>query len=173
MGDVKGLEPHKAVPANLSLRFVYPNEVSLVVDNARSAGLADRPKYWAQLIDLDNIHGNYLQIPVTMGDYIRPGELLGPQQFMGIPAVKNLVKPGDRIFGSVSVSCPTCIKTRTYWLYVKVGDGGWYEEQQGPGKTIGNWQVAETIAQNFEAYAAIFAPPDKRIPIHETLDSPK
>jgi len=165
IGDVRGLQPHKAVPANLSLRFVYPNEVSLIVDNAQGAGLADRPKYWAQLIDLDNIHGNYLQIPVSMGDYIRSGDFLGPAQFMGLPAVKSLVKPGDRVFGSVSVSCPTCIKTRTYWLYVKVGEGGWYEEQQGSGKTIGSLQAAETIAPNFDAYAAIFAPPDKRISI--------
>jgi hypothetical protein len=34
IGDVKGLEPHKPIPANLTLRFVYPTEVSIVVDNA-------------------------------------------------------------------------------------------------------------------------------------------
>jgi hypothetical protein len=172
MGDVNGLKPHKAVPANLTLRFVHPNEVAIVVDNAPHAGLADRPKYYAILADLDNV-SDFLRIPTFMGDYIRPGEFMGPNQFMGLDAVKSLVKPGDRIFGSVGVSCPTCLKSRNYWLYIKVGDGGWYEEQEGPSKGIASLNAAKVIGANFEAYADFIAPKAKRIPIKQTIDSPK
>ncbi len=108
-----------------------------------------------------------------MGDYIRPGEFMGPNQFMGIDGVKAVVKPGDRIFGSVSVSCPTCVKTKTYWLFIKAGDGGWYEEQQGPGKAIKGLDAAKAIAANFDGYADIFAPLAKRVSIKEEIDSPK
>jgi hypothetical protein len=172
IGDVNGLKPHKAVPANLTLRFVHPDEVAIVVDNAPHAGLADRPKYYAMLADLDNV-SDFLRIPTFMGDYIRPGEFMGPNQFMGLDTVKALIKPGDRIFGSVGVSCPTCIKSRNYWLYIKVGAGGWYEEQEGPPKGLSSINAAKVIGANFDAYADIIAPNAKRITIKQTIDSPK
>jgi hypothetical protein len=173
IGDVNDLKPHKAPAPNLTLRFVYPADVAIVVDNARGAGLADRPAYGAQLLDLDNIEGDYLKIPTQVGDFIRSGDSLGPTQFMGLPAVKAIVKSGDRIFGSVYVSCPTCVKTRGYWLFIEVGEGGWYEEQSDPWKTIGSRKAAETLAGNFDTYSAVLAPPSKRIPVKQTLDSPK
>ncbi len=165
LGDVKGLKRPKAPPPDLRLRFVDPQEVDIVVDNAAHAGIADRPKYGVGLIDLDNIPADFLRIPTTMGDYIRPGDFWGPNQFMGIPAVKSVVKPGDRIFGSVEVSCPTCIKNRGYWVYIKVGEGGWYSEQEGPPMGFANLNAIQKIAENFDAYAAALVPPSKRIPI--------
>lgn len=172
IGDVKGLAPSKSVPPNLRLSFVHPTEVAIVVENDRHAGLADRPKYFVQLVDLDNLSA-FLRIPTFMGDYIRSGEFIGPNEFMGMAEVKAVVKPGDRIFGSVGVSCPTCVKSRTYWLYVKAGDGGWYEEQEGAPRAIASIDAAKKLAVNFDAYANILAPPAKRVPIQQNFEWPK
>jgi hypothetical protein len=98
---------------------------------------------------------------------------MGPNAFMGLDAVKAVVKPGDRIFGSVQVLCPACVKSRCYWLYIKAGVGGWYEEQQGSPKAIKGLDAAKIIAANFEAYANVVAPPQSRISIRESIDSPK
>jgi hypothetical protein len=163
LGDVKGLERPKARLPDLTLRFVHPQEVAIAIDNAPNAGIADRPKYGVQLVDLDNLAANYLGIPTNMGDYIRPGEFWGPNQFMGIDGVKSVVKPADRIFGSVSISCPMCVKSRAYWVYIKAGDGGWYAEQSGPPKGLANLDAARKISADFETYVNMLAPPSTRV----------
>jgi hypothetical protein len=35
---------------------------------------------------------------------------------------------GDKIIGTGIISCPTCVRVHGYWLYLKVGEGGWYAE---------------------------------------------
>jgi hypothetical protein len=164
-GDVSGLKPVKTPMPDLRVRFVHPQEVAIAIDNSAHAGVADKPKYGVALIDLDNLGADFLRIPTQMGDYIRPGDFWGPNQFMGIDAVKTVVKPGDRVFGSVSVSCPHCVKSRGYWLFIKVGDGGWYAEQEGEPKGIANRSAAETLAANPDAYMERLAPQKTRVPI--------
>jgi hypothetical protein len=119
LGDVNGLKPPPKAPLpDLTARFVNPQEVAIAIDNAPHAGVAYQPKYGVTLSDLDNISADLLRIPTEMGDDIRPGESWGPNQFMGLAAVKSVVKPGDRIFGGITVSCPTCAKTRGYRLFI-------------------------------------------------------
>jgi hypothetical protein len=166
-GDVKGLKTPKSLPPDLRVRFVHMKDVAIVIENAPHVGIADRPKYGVQLLDFDNLAADYLRIPTNMGDYIRPGDYWGPNQFMGIDAVKGVVKPGDRIFGSVEASCPTCVKTRGYWVYIKVGEGGWYAEQDGEPKAITTLNAARGIADNLDVTLAALVPESKRIPIHE------
>jgi hypothetical protein len=168
LGDVEELKPSrppKPLLPDLTVRLVHPQEVAIVIDNASHAGIADRPKYGVALTDVDNLGADFLKIPTQMGDYIRPGESWGPNELMGIDAVKSVVKHGDRIVGSVSISCPTCMKTRGYWVFIKAGDGGWYAEQEGSPKAIANRAAAEKLASNFDAYADILAPKSKRTPI--------
>jgi hypothetical protein len=69
-----------------------------------------------------------LPIPVESGDWIRPHEKQGPNQFIGQPNSKALLKEGDRLFGVVNVTCPDCVATRIYVIYVVYGKGGWYSE---------------------------------------------
>jgi hypothetical protein len=164
LGNDKPAKPQRVPLPDLRLRFVSPQEVAIMIDNAKGGGIADRPKYGVALVDLDN-PTEFLRIPTAMGDYIRPGESWGPNQFMGIDAAKAIVKKGDRVFGSVSVSCPTCMKSRGYWLFIKVGEGGWYVEQAGEPKGLANLKAAIQMAADFDTYANTLAPPTKRITI--------
>jgi hypothetical protein len=161
--SARPVEQPKVVPPDLTVRFVYPKEVAISIYNAANTSLADRPKYVVELVDLDNVGADYLRIPVNMGDYLRPGEFWGPNQFMGIDAVKSVVKPGDRIFGSVQVSCPTCVKNRGYWVYIKSGEGGWYFEQDGPTTRIANLDAARKIAADFDNFINTTFPQSERI----------
>jgi len=165
VGDVNGLKRPKLPPPDLTISFVHPLEVAILIHNAANSGIADRPKYAVALIDLESVSADFLRIPTTMGDYIRPGGSWGPNEFMGIDGVKSVSKHGDRIFGSVEVSCPTCVTDRGYWVYIKVGEGGWYAEQQGPPKVLTNLTAIQRIADDFDAFAASLVPPSKRIPI--------
>jgi hypothetical protein len=106
---------------------------------------------------LDNLSANYLLIPTQMGDYIRPGEYWGPNEFMGLPAVKSVVKRGDRVFGRVQVYCTRCAKMRGYWLFIKVGEGGWYAEQEQP-RALAGLSGPQQVAANFDASVDILAP---------------
>jgi hypothetical protein len=164
LDDDKSAKPILPKQPDLRLRLVHPQEVAIEIHNSKVRGVADRPRYGVALIDLESPN-DFLRIPTAVGDYIRPGEFWGPNEFMGIDAVKAVVKPGDRIFGSVSVSCPTCVRSRGYWIYIKAGDGGWYAEQEGLPKGISNVDAAKQIAGDFETYANTLAPSAKRIPI--------
>ena len=163
IGDVKDLRPKKAPLPDVSAKFVGPEEVAILIENSKRAGVAYQPKYGVGLVDLEH-PDDFLRIPTTTGDFIRAGEAWGPNQFMGLPGVKNIVKPGDRIFGTVTVSCPTCATTRGYWVYIKAGDGGWYSNMQKPG-FITNIGVIAKLAANFEAEMDALVPKEKRLPI--------
>jgi hypothetical protein len=65
-----------------------------------------------------------LPIPTQTFDFLRPhAKSLPIALFDGLRA---FVKPGQRLFGSVSVVCPKCKRGRTYILSVIYGEGGWY-----------------------------------------------
>lgn len=135
--------------------------MTLLLKNSEHAGVAEQPLYWAVMVDLDN-PTEFLKIPSSGGGFIRPGDIAGPYVFIGL--VKTQFKTGDRLFGSVGVTCPTCLKERTYWLFIKGGEGGWYEEQQGPTRNI-TLTAAKQFSVKFDGLAASVAPPGKRIPI--------
>lgn len=41
---------------------------------------------------------------------------------------KPYVKPGDKLFGQLILTCLNCKTQRYYWLFWVVGEGGWYRE---------------------------------------------
>jgi len=130
LGGVQNIPHTKETKPDLRLRLVYPTSVAVQICNELKAGVASSPKYQLTLADIDNIEADYL--PVQTGDFIRPGECQGPNTALTLPAVKAVVKPGDRIFGYALVLCPHCVKTRSYWVYIEQGKGGWYEEMNTP-----------------------------------------
>src|SRR6267142_141863 len=105
-----------------------------------------------------------LAIPATEGDFIRPGEGWGPNMMMELPAVKAVVHPGDRIFGYGIVLCLTCAKTRSYWVYIEQGKGGWYCEMPKPLYPTGR-QFFDNMKVHFDAYLNELAPMGCRVPI--------
>jgi hypothetical protein len=124
--------PKQIVLPDLHLLLVDPQSVGLMIVNDKNATVANKPKYQIVLADLDNLDADLLAIPAQEGDFIRPGEAWGPNMMMQLPAVQAIVHPGDRIFGYGMVLCPDCAKTRSYWIYIEQGKGGWYCEMPKP-----------------------------------------
>jgi hypothetical protein len=54
----------KALP-DVELVLVYPQSVSVIVRNTASAGVADRPKYQLNWVNLDNLDAGFLGIPAS------------------------------------------------------------------------------------------------------------
>jgi hypothetical protein len=118
---------------DIELVLVYPSdEVAIGIFNSSATELVREAKYCVGIWNLDAPESerlNPLPIPVAVGDYIRPKEWWGPNQFIGIPAVLRRIKDGDRLFGFVTIRCPTCVVTKRYWIYVKYKHGGWYAQE--------------------------------------------
>lgn len=128
----------QSIPPQVALRFVYPKSPLLVVVNqstviARSIALA----FALWNMDLPD-RDNPLPIPTNTFDWIKPHAESGPEDLFGIPSVAQLLKPGDRLFGSVSVGCAECARGRTYVVYIVWGESGWYSE-------VGNEQSGDLI----------------------------
>jgi hypothetical protein len=118
-----------------------PNDVSLcLVEHARPAlvlvNTTDRVAsdilYSFGLFDLDSDMPNIpLRIPTGPVNFIKPGLWAGPMDFLSsIYAGGPSVKDGDRIVGSIAVTCPTCTPAHTILLSVVLGKGGWYAPYQ-------------------------------------------
>lgn len=116
---------------DISIQVEYAAGFAVTLVNTGDVVLRD-PKFSAVVWDLDIADRNDpLPVPVwaaTPNDWLRPGEGMGPQGVVGLPNVFALVKKGDRIFGYIWASCPDCIRSKYYWVYEVVGQGGWYSE---------------------------------------------
>ncbi len=116
---------------DLALRFIYPKHPALVLIN-QSPVVAKNIKWTVALWNMDLPERNDpLPIPVSTFDFIRPNQEGGPQNLFDTPAVKPLLKHGDRLFGSASVCSPDCIQGRTYIVYIVWGKSGWFAEVRG------------------------------------------
>lgn len=156
--------PKPTILPDLHLELVYPTSVGIMIVNDKRAKVAEKPKYQFLLMDLDNLDADALRIPVQEGDFIRPGEGWGPNMMMDLPEVKAVVHPGDRIFGYGMVLCPTCVKTRSYWIYIEQGKGGWYCEMPKPLYPTGR-QFFDEMKAHFDAFLSELGPVECRVPI--------
>jgi hypothetical protein len=113
---------------DVSLRFVYPEAPALVLEN-NSDVIAKDIKWIVALFNMDLPDRNDpLPIPISTFDWIAPHSRGGPQDMFGTAFVAPLLKPGNRLFGSASVTCPTCSRGHTYFVYIEWGKGGWFSE---------------------------------------------
>ncbi len=119
---------------NVALRFVNPTEPDLAVENL--SGAVVREIIWVPALwDVDSPERSPGTIQplkvasVTVG-WLQPHQTGGPQQLF-TPEVASELKRGDRIYGSVSVSCPLCPQGHTYILALRWREGGWYYEVPG------------------------------------------
>jgi hypothetical protein len=115
-------------------RFVYPKSPALVLVN-RSDKIARQIKWSAAIWNLDDprtyvnpnpaqVAHDPLPIPVSTFDFLRPHSSGGPQTIFN----EQYIKPGQRLFGSISVICPECSRGHTYVVSIIWGTGGWYTE---------------------------------------------
>jgi hypothetical protein len=158
---------------DIGMEFVSPNDVSFRMVNLSNSLLRD-PKYGFALVDLDGPRTvgsgdsaipQILPIPAAtnFGDFLRARQKYIQRPIVTtFPAVKAIVKPNDRIFGFVSVSCPNCIKERKYWLYFVNGIGGWYCEI--PDESPAGLPI-QGMLRDPDSVLASIAPPNKRITI--------
>jgi hypothetical protein len=113
---------------DVKLRFVYPNSPALVLINDSDVVARDI-KWFVALWNIDlPSRDDPLPIPVSTFDWLQPNSVSGAQDLFYSPAVVSVLKPGNRLLGSASVSCPTCSRGRTYMVYITWDTNGWYAE---------------------------------------------
>jgi hypothetical protein len=110
------------------MRLVYPKRPALVLENISDA-VAVQIKYAAALLKITGPEkGQPVQIPISTFDFIKGREKGGPQNLFDPPAPLKSPNEGERLFGWIQVSCPTCAVTHYYWTYINFGYDGWYAE---------------------------------------------
>jgi hypothetical protein len=140
----KGSQPPAAPspqrPLNADLRYVfYGKEQLYYFYNNPSRKLASKPRISFALLDLTNPYSyptssgaaptaQPFPIPtkVLSDDYVRAGESQGYTEILS--GFMGHVKSADVIWGVATITCVECIKNRAYYIYWKVGVGGWYAE---------------------------------------------
>ena len=157
---------------DIGMEFVNPDDVAFRMVNLSNVVLRD-PKYGFALMDLDGHRTtlengvslpDILPIPafVDAGDFLRAKRKFMPRAIVStFPAVRSAVKPNDRIFGWVTVSCPNCVKDRTYVVFFVNGKGGWYRETSGETKV----NFSDILLGDTDRALESLAPSKTRIPI--------
>jgi hypothetical protein len=150
-----------AAKPDVKLRLIRPDNPALRMLND-SDGIARGIVWQPAFFNADNpdVMKSFLERAGGEFKFLRPHRESGPFQLIDqfhLPA-------GTRVIGSIGVSCPTCTKARSYWVWIEVGKGGWYYEN--PEDTGGGPQVPPNVNQLPELVAALQTIPEKdRIPI--------
>ena len=69
-----------------------------------------------------------LEIPVDTVDFVRPGRSAGPWTVRSLARRGASIQKGHHLFGHAQIQCPTCETVHEYWVFVHVGNTGWYAE---------------------------------------------
>jgi hypothetical protein len=166
-------------PPNVSLCLLNENHPRLVILN-RSNEPVEKIKYTPVMYDIDSPNPEEpLHVMVDTFDLIGAGGVGGPQDiFVSGTAGPSVIKLGDRLAGSIGITCPKCLEGKTYWVSINWGTGGWYAQIEGqtsggaiipsqwiaPGSTS-HWSVAQFIYRVVEA-----VPQASRIPIRSIAE---
>ena len=150
--DDLGKQEHDA--PDLGIEIINPTAPAVNVVPLNGVGARDvkeDPLVWD--LDLEDL-SNSLRINEGKYDWIRSDQHGGPLGVLQNDDVKQKVKPGHRILGFVSVTCPLCKRVRVYWVYFVWGQGGWYSEiPDGKFPLINKIALAlPTIRQNPEGF---------------------
>lgn len=166
--------PHVSEFPDVSAKFVYPDEIALVLLN-QSPVTVKAPSILLMLFDLDGDadKATVLNVPMPSpeGVFIKSGSYMIPLSIAGHPNVKNQIKKGDRLVGWVSVTCPDCENTNAYWFYAVQGDRGWFAKcRKGQYPNINaisqNWKY---LVQSGEDGLSGTVPVEDRVPIQNTV----
>ena len=116
---------------DIFLKLVYPETPSLVIVNPSDA-IARDMKYAVELFGSSLPDGNNpLQIPTGTFDWLKGHSEGGPNTLF-TASISSLLKPGDKLYGSATINCPTCVRGRSYLVYIEWGKGGWMAETNDP-----------------------------------------
>jgi len=124
--------------ADLGIQFAGTDRLLFQLYNSSRTETAIDPKYGFIVWNYsrknpsaeDPNAKNPLPIPwkLLARDFIHPNRAMGPWELLEIGGarVKQMVENGDQLFGYANVSCVNCSGHRTYYVYFRVGQGGWY-----------------------------------------------
>lgn len=147
---------------DVELRLVSPEAPSLVLEN-RSDVVARDIKWAAAIWNLDEAGIDPLPIPVSTFDWIRPRADGGPQQLLR----PGMASAGQRLVGTIGVSCPDCSRGHTYVVSFTWGEGGWFgEAKNGPdGDLLVPKDFSKAKQAGFFEELLATVKPENRIPI--------
>jgi hypothetical protein len=159
----------KAAKPDLLLYVVWKRAIGVLM--VAKKAVVRSPRYTIAVWDLENPGPQMLpaQYTNTFNDtWIKPDHGLGPMEYITLPTIAAVVKPGDRLFGFIVGSCPTCERDRAYWIYAKNGEGGWYAElPTGQYPSVSQiFKDIETIKRDPDAYL-VAVPQSARVPISD------
>jgi hypothetical protein len=129
-------DKHQTAALLLTMRFYKNgNEPRFSIANEND-NVGIRPKWGIFLCDYTNqYYPHYkedpdssepLPIPVReVDDFVKGDSILGNFEIFN-EAVRNHIKPGDRVFGILGITCMNCSGDSKFWFYWEVGYGGWY-----------------------------------------------
>jgi len=137
--------PQPVERPDISLRIVGPKSIAIVVINESDVLIRDA-RYSLSVWNLDSDRAASLPILDRTADWMRPDDYILPEEFASSPQIAPLIKYGDRLLGIADVSCPDCIRTKSYWVYAIHGQGGWFAESP-VGKYPNPSMVARLIPQ--------------------------
>ena len=121
---IKNPEPDP-IP-DIALTLVNPASPAAFVLNT-SNKIARDVQYWAAIWNLDlPDRTDSLPLPSNTFSFIRPHEGGGPMSYFD--SALSLIKPGNRLAGIMYVTCSECARTKSYWVSIKWGEGGWLAE---------------------------------------------
>jgi hypothetical protein len=161
--------PTRSPKPDVALRFESPTAPGVVIQNT-SGVVAQNIKWWVLLFDIDrhDLADNPLPIaPIRAAtfDFLRSHAASIPQRLSSEPGFFNVIRSGDRLYGSAIVDCPECRRSTTYFVYLKWGESGWYSVDKG----APSGQVQRPSSQSPQDTAAFVrlvesVPPSGRIP---------
>jgi hypothetical protein len=113
-----------AMPPQIAIRFVYPENPSLQILNLSDVTARDI-RYGVGMWNMNKLDKKNTPLPIPSGgvDFLRPRQAGGP---LGIFSVIEPIDQGAELFGSINIQCPDCLSSKTYVVYIVWGQGGWY-----------------------------------------------
>ena len=169
-------------PLNSDLRYVfYGKDRLFYVYRNPSRYSASKPSISFGLMDLTNPYSYSISpgapptaqafpIParVFSEDYVRPGDSQGNQEILA--NFMGHIKNGDVIWGIAWVSCINCVARRAYYVYWKVGTGGWYAESNPKKLELPKPVMTPFSDEKINEYIEKIVPLDKRTQMKETYN---
>lgn len=170
--------------ADLALEFAGTKDLQLLLADTTSTPARD-PKHWFAVVDLTNMYvwpgkpGDFQPLPLQTetfaNDYVRGNDRVGPYSVLDESppgTARAHVKEGDILVGQISATCINCIRVRRYYLYFKMGTGGWYWPIPESKKTVQVPvpKVSSATEEEINAFLDKMVPKDARLAIPESFD---
>jgi hypothetical protein len=164
------LKPIPELP-DVSVEFFDPDAPTVLIKN-QSNFLARNVRYQTVIFNLElplepPALRHPLPIVVEEATWIKAHDEIGPNAIFATPHVRPLLKPGDRLVGTIAVNCDECTRGRTYYVFIKWGQNGWYSEikDEKSGRNRGPAVLREGILEAYLKDVESRVPIESRMPI--------